>query len=213
MADALRRLRAMDLERVVNEQRQSEAVLQSIDDGLVIFGQDACVQRLNPVAARQLGVTAEACVGRALGELLNHPTLDVDLHRCLRGEGSAGRELSVDTNGSQRYLAISIVPISSDRHRRQGAVMVIRDITEHKAFEQLRTEFVLGASHELRTPVTSLRMGLGMLTEKRLFTEGSREQELLATVNEELERLMRLVNDLFDLSRLQAGRQALELEP
>ncbi|MBK8964343.1 MAG: PAS domain-containing protein [Candidatus Competibacteraceae bacterium] len=215
MAAALRRFRAMDLERVLNEQRQSEAVLQSIDDGLVIFGHDARVRRLNPVAGRQLGVVPEACIGRSLGELLDNPAVDAAVRRCLGlddGPEGAARELRVGDHGDERrYLAYSILPISDERVGYQGAVMVIRDITEHRAFEQMRTEFVMRASHELRTPVTGIRMGIGMLTEKRPFAEGSREGDLLATVNEELSRLMRLMNDLLDLSRLQAGRQALEL--
>ncbi|MDG4562518.1 MAG: ATP-binding protein [Candidatus Competibacter sp.] len=216
MAAALRRFRAMDLERVLNEQRQSEAVLQSIDDGLVIFGHDARIQRLNPVAARQLGLTPETCVDHPLGELLNNPAIDATIRRCLDLDDdleSAACELSVGGLDEPRYLAYSILPISDERVGRQGVVMVIRDITEHRAFEQMRTEFVMRASHELRTPVTSIRMGIGMLTEKTPFAEGSREEDLLATVNEELSRLMRLVNDLLDLSRLQAGRQALELAP
>ncbi|MDG4560181.1 MAG: ATP-binding protein [Candidatus Competibacter sp.] len=216
MAAALRRFRAMDLERVLNEQRQSEAVLQSIDDGLVIFGHDARIQRLNPVAARQLGLTPETCVGHPLGELLANPAIDAAIRRCLDlddGLESTACELSVGGRDEPRYLAYSILPISDERVGRQGVVMVIRDITAHRAFEQMRTEFVMRASHELRTPVTSIRMGIGMLTEKTPFAEGSREEDLLATVNEELSRLMRLVNDLLDLSRLQAGRQALELAP
>lgn len=215
MAAALRRFRAMDLERVLNEQRQSEAVLQSIDDGLVIFGHDARIRRLNPVAARQLGVAAETCVDHSLGELLDNPTVDAAVRRCLGlddSSDSAACELRVGgPDGERRFLAYSILPISDEHVGYQGAVMVIRDITEHKTFEQMRTEFVMRASHELRTPVTSIRMGIGMLTEKRPFAEGSREADLLATVNEELGRMMRLVNDLLDLSRLQAGRQALEL--
>jgi NtrC-family two-component system sensor histidine kinase KinB len=212
MAEALGKLRAMDLERVINEQRQSEAVLQSIDDGLVIFEQNATVKRLNPVAALQLGIPVEASVGRTLTELLDDPNLDADVHRGLEGEDGIGRELVFGVETGRRYLGYSIVPIDTGDNHCQGAVMVIRDITEHKAFDQLRTEFVLKASHELRTPVTSIRMGLGILTEKRPFAEESRERELLVTVNEELDRLMRLVNDLFDLSRLRAGYQGLDLE-
>lgn len=216
MAAALQRFRAMDLERVLNEQRQSEAVLQSMDDGLVIFGHDARVQRLNPVAARQLNLVAEHCIGHLLGELLADPAIDTTIRRCLGlddGIDTAAPELRINGPDQQRYLVYSILPISDHEVPSRGAVMVIRDITEHKAFEQMRTEFVMRASHELRTPLTSIRMGIGMLTEKAPFTEGSREQELLTTVNEELNRLMRLVNDLLDLSRLQAGRQALELVP
>lgn len=216
MTGALQRFRTMDLERVLNEQRQSEAVLQSIDDGLVIFGQDARIQRLNPVAARQLGLDPEQAGGWRLGELLTDTGIDTEVRRCLgldvAAQEPAAQELQIDKAGGKRYLSYTVVPVVGDNERRLGAVMVIRDITDHKAFEQMRNEFVMHASHELRTPVTSIRMGLGMLAEKTPFDQGSRERELLDTVTEELSRLTRLVNDLFDLSRLQAGRLPLELE-
>jgi NtrC-family two-component system sensor histidine kinase KinB len=213
MARALQTFREMNLERTLNEQRQSEAVLRSIDDGLVIFGDDGCIRRLNPVAVRQLGLAPDVCIGRRLGELLDDASIDSAVRHCLGLDHDAGtslHELQLDNTGTRRYLAYSVLPISDEQERRHGAVMVLRDVTEHKAFEQMRNEFVMRASHELRTPVTSIRMGIGLLSEKMPFAAASREQELLETVSEELTRLMNLVNDLFDLSRFQAGRKELE---
>lgn len=214
MAQSLQRFHDMNLERILLEQRQSEAVLRSIDDGLVIFGHDGHIRHLNPVAARQLRIDPGECQGRALGELLQTGDIDQEVRRCLGladGSGDPGAgELTIDSVAGDRHLSYTVLPIIGDQPNRQGAVMVIRDITEHKAFEQLRNEFVMRASHELRTPVTSIRMGMGMLAEKSPFGPASRERELLDTVIEELDRLTRLVNDLFDLSRLQADRLPLE---
>ncbi|HXH04645.1 MAG TPA: ATP-binding protein [Candidatus Competibacteraceae bacterium] len=216
MAEALRQFRAMDLERVLHEQRQSEAVLASIDDGLVIFAEDGRIERMNPVAQRQLGLAGRDCTGQRLGEVLGEAALDALVARCLGlgGDEPAGaQELSVGEGDGRRFLAYSVMPIVGSGERRQGAVLVLRDITAHKAFEQMRTEFVVRASHELRTPLTSLSMGIGMLVERAPFAPHSRERELLDTVYEELQRLLRLVNDLFDLSRFQAGKQSLERVP
>ena len=217
MAQALQRFRAMDLERVLYEQRQSEAVLQSIDDGLVIFGHDARIQRLNPIATRQLGLDPEHCIGQRLGDLLTDADIDAEVRRCLGLDAavrdSSAQELKIDSDGGHRYLRYTVLPIVGDQENRLGAVMVIHDITEYKAFEQMRSELVMRASHELRTPITSIRMGIGMLAEKKPFAEHSREHELFETVKEEIGRLTQLTNDLFDLSRLQAGRIPLEPEP
>jgi NtrC-family two-component system sensor histidine kinase KinB len=216
MARALQRFEAMNLERVLREQRQSEAVLQSIDDGLVIFSEDARISHLNPIAARQLGFDARACRDRQLGELLGDDGIDAVVRRCLGSAEDSGKpgvgELHIERAGGTRFLGYSVLPIIGEREQRQGAVMVIRDITEHKAFEQMRNEFVMRASHELRTPVTGIRMGIGMLAEKTPYPAGSRERELFDTVSEELDRLTLLVNDLFDLSRLQANRLPLTLQ-
>lgn len=216
MARALQRFEAMNLERVLREQRQSEAVLQSIDDGLVIFGEDARIRHLNPIAARQLSMDAAACRDHYLGELLDDDAIDTEVRHCLDSDEDAGSgigELRIERSGGTRFLGYSVLPIVGEQQHRQGAVMVIRDITEHRAFEQMRNEFVMRASHELRTPVTGIRMGIGMLAEKAPYPADSRERELFDTVTEELDRLTQLVNDLFDLSRLQADRLPLTLQP
>ena len=91
--------------------------------------------------------------------------------------------------------------------------MVLRDVTEQRAFERVRSEFVLRASHELRTPVTGMHMAFGLLQERVHFAADSREADLLNTVNEEMQRLMQLINDLLNFSRYQNGLQKLSLAP
>jgi NtrC-family two-component system sensor histidine kinase KinB len=77
----------------------------------------------------------------------------------------------------------------------------------------MRSEFVLRASHELRTPLASIRMGLSLLGEKMTFAEGSRERELYQTVQQEITRMVGLLTDLLDLSRMRVGQQKFELAP
>lgn len=91
--------------------------------------------------------------------------------------------------------------------------MVLHDVTEQRAFERVRSEFVLRASHELRTPVTGMHMAFGLLQERLHFSKESREADLLNTVTEEMQRLMQLINDLLNFSRYQNGLQKLTLAP
>jgi NtrC-family two-component system sensor histidine kinase KinB len=91
--------------------------------------------------------------------------------------------------------------------------MVLHDVTEQRAFERVRSEFVLRASHELRTPVTGMHMAFGLFRERAHFAADSREADLLDTVNEEMQRLMQLINDLLNFSRYQNGLQKLSLAP
>jgi NtrC-family two-component system sensor histidine kinase KinB len=88
---------------------------------------------------------------------------------------------------------------------------VLRDVTELRTFERVRSEFVLRASHELRTPVTGMLMALSLLQERLDFPPDSREADLLSTLDEEMNRLLRLINDLLDFSRYQNGLQSLAL--
>ena len=91
--------------------------------------------------------------------------------------------------------------------------MVLHDVTEQRAFERVRSEFVLRASHELRTPVTGMHMAFGLLRERLSVAPGSREADLCETISEEMQRLNQLINDLLNFSRYQSGLQKLELAP
>lgn len=91
--------------------------------------------------------------------------------------------------------------------------MVLHDVTEQRAFERVRSEFVLRASHELRTPVTGMHMAFGLLRERLKFPPEAREHDLLETIGEEMQRLTQLINDLLNFSRYQSGLQKLELGP
>ena len=214
MAEALRQHQATNVDELLAGQQRLQAVLDSIDDGLLMIDQQGRLEHLNPVAQRQLGWD-ESRLGQPLGEALKRPELDQQLQTVLRG-GSLERlpeDLSVDIEGENRLLTYSLTPVSQPKGPILGAVMVLHDVTEQRAFERVRSEFVLRASHELRTPVTGMHMAFGLFLERARFDPQSRETDLLNTVNEEMQRLMQLINDLLNFSRYQNGLQKLTLAP
>ncbi|MDE3739516.1 MULTISPECIES: KinB sensor domain-containing domain [Pseudomonas] len=214
MAEALRQFKETNIEKLLAEQQRLKAVLDSIDDGLLIVDRQGRIQHANPVAQRQLS-WAEAPLGQTLSQALGRPDLDELAQRVLRGEPleDEPEDLVIEADGEQRLLSWRLTPVLLDEGRLLGGVMVLRDVTEERAFERVRNEFVLRASHELRTPVTGMQMAFGLLNERLRFDSESREADLQRTVDEEMQRLVRLINDLLDFSRYQSGVQALEREP
>lgn len=214
MAEALRTHQATNVNELIAGQQRMQAVLDSIDDGLLMIDRQGLLEHLNPVAQRQLGWDNDR-KGRSLGEALDRPDLDAQLQTVLRG-GTLERapdDLSLEVDGETRLLAYSLTPVSHVQGDILGAVMVLHDVTEQRAFERVRSEFVLRASHELRTPVTGMHMAFGLLQERVRFEAHTREADLLKTVNEEMQRLMQLINDLLNFSRYQSGLQKLTLGP
>lgn len=212
MAEALREFKSSGIEALHAEQQRLQAVLDCIDDGLLIVDCQGRVEHFNPVAQRQLGWNPSH-LGQTLGEALQRPALDAQLHLVLQGQSLelALDDLQVEVAGEKRLLAYNLSAVSHSPGTLIGAVMVLRDVTEQRLFERLRNEFVLRASHELRTPVTSMLMAFALLQERLHFLEGSREADLLATLDEEMHRLLRLINDLLNFSRYQNGLQTLAL--
>lgn len=214
MAEALRRHQVTNVDELLAGQQRLQAVLDSIDDGLLMIDRQGRLEHLNPVAQRQLGWEQDR-LGTGLGEALNRPELDEQLYLVLRGGTleRAPEDLSIEIDGETRLLTFSLTPVSHTKGHILGAVMVLHDVTEQRAFERVRSEFVLRASHELRTPVTGMHMAFGLLQERVSFPAESREADLLKTVNEEMQRLMQLINDLLNFSRYQNGLQKLTLAP
>lgn len=214
MAEALREHQATNVDELLAGQQRLQAVLDSIDDGLLMIDRQGQLEHLNPVAQRQLGWEDDR-LGQGLGTALGRPELDAQLQLVLRG-GTLERapdDLSIEVDGESRLLTYSLTPVSHTQGHILGAVMVLHDVTEQRAFERVRSEFVLRASHELRTPVTGMHMAFGLFRERAKFPEESREADLLDTVNEEMQRLMQLINDLLNFSRYQNGLQKLTLAP
>jgi NtrC-family two-component system sensor histidine kinase KinB len=215
MGRQLSMLRDTNVERIMAEQRRTSAVLDSIDDGLVIFSDQGVIERINAVAERQLGVEPDAAVGKGFESIG-----DESIARHIRQVLASGEfidfgrpELRIQHDGEERIIAYSLHRFVESQSDRIGVVMVLRDVTVQHAFDKMRSEFVMRASHELRTPIASIRMGLSLLGEKMQFVEGSRERELYQTVQQEITRMVGLLTDLLDLSRMRVGEQRFELNP
>jgi len=214
MAAALEAYNSTSIDRLLAEQRRNDVVLGSIDDGLIIVDERAQIERLNPIAARQLGTTVELAIGRTLDDILGGERFD---QRII--DDIASQQLSQDNEPDlvigegvmQRTLAVALTPFTDET--RPGLVVMIRDVTEEREQEKLRMDFVLRASHELRTPVSGLRMAMDLLAERATFAPDTREADLFDTVHTETKRLADLVNDLLDVSRLSHADTPLKLEP
>ncbi|MBB5207709.1 sensor histidine kinase [Chiayiivirga flava] len=215
MVAALERFHAMNLDRIVAERRRLDQVVANIDDGLVIFDEAGRIERVNPVAALQLEVDPERAVGMHIDQIVAMPQLADEIQRLLAHPGAAPAaacDLVVGDDTERRTLNCSLLPFYDTA--RLGLILVLRDVTEQRRFERMRTDFILRASHELRTPITGMRMSIGLLRDKIQFApDNARDRELFATLQQETERLVALITELFDLSRLYARSEQRQTGP
>ncbi|WP_313086041.1 KinB sensor domain-containing domain [Pseudomonas sp.] len=214
MAQALHDFKQTNVEALVDGQQRLQALLDSIDDGLLIVDRQGRLEHANPVAQRQLAWETEH-LGSTLGQALGYPELDTAAQQVLDDKSLSAppEDLVIEADGERRLLSWRMSPVNHHDGRISGAVMVIHDVTDQRTFERVRNEFVLRASHELRTPVTGMQMAFSLLRERTHYPENSRESDLFCTVHEEMQRLVTLINDLLNFSRYQSGQQKLEREP
>ena len=211
--------REMDLDRLVAEKQKSDAIVQAIDDGVVLVGPDLKVLELNDAARRLLSAGAtRPANGRRLAEVVGDERVEAEARAVLGGGQPAGgpddeRVVVVGSGGSERHLDFSVTPIMGDQNRVAGAVLVLRDVSRFRQLDRLKSEFVMAVSHELQTPLTGLGMSVALLGEHVMDNLDEEDRELLAAANDEVFRLTALVRDLLDLSKIEAGRIELEIVP
>jgi signal transduction histidine kinase/CheY-like chemotaxis protein len=180
--------------RVEAERRRLDQTVRSLGDALIIVGADGVVSAANPRAAQ---LAPELTVGTRVG-LAGSPE-PAPLGKALAGE------VTVDRDG--RTLAVTASRLEAGA----GTVWTIRDVSERARLERLKSEFVATASHELRSPLTSIKGFVELLSQGKGLD--ARQQEFLDIVLMSTNRLVDLVNDLLDVARVEAGRVEIHRRP
>lgn len=217
MAAQLARYHEMNIDQVISERNKGEAILSSIEDGLVVFDTTLGVTGINPAARRMLGLQFTECIGRPCTDILPAPHVCDLIRKTVEGGvqpeiPEEERVLTVSAEERSRHLLFSITPIRGRDRNLSGILLLLKDVTRLKEVEQLKSEFVMAASHELRTPLTSMGMSIDLLLEHAAHRLEEADRELLQAAHEEVHRMQALVNDLLDLSKIEAGRIDLEIE-
>ncbi len=216
MEERDRRLRARTAEL--------DAIITQSADGIAIHGPAGELQRLNPAAIRILGRTtvrlglspAEQAICFSIHTPGGDPfdPSELPVTAALRGETRVAQELRIETEaGEERFVACSAAPLADSRGRIYGAVSIFRDMTQAHEAQQEKDNFVSVVSHELKTPITSIK-GYAQMLLRRAEESGSDDRDLkgLRIINDEVERMVELINQLLDVSRLEMQRLQLSLD-
>jgi PAS domain S-box-containing protein len=194
----------------VQERAHSAEALEYVDDGVILVDEAGIVRLWNPTAAISLRRSAVEAVGRPIAELLAH-WQSLQSRIPVASEPQAGgtsraQTLPVDVDGEERWLSISAVGFPG------GTVYAFRDVTDERAVEQMKTDFVSTVSHELRTPLAAIYGAAMTLQRRDVVVEEAQRNRLLEVVSSEADRLARIVNDILWASRLESGRMSIAIE-
>jgi signal transduction histidine kinase len=207
MSTKLRAYRDAMQERVLRTQRTMEATLTSAPDPLFLVGADGCVTVRNP-AAEELARTAEFRDGFPA-------PLAAPLQQVL-GSGEHylptdyARVVTVRVGREDRHYLPRILAVGDRLTGFRGAAVVLQDVTKFRLLDDAKTNLVGTVSHELKTPLTSLRMAVYLLLEQNVGALTASQRELLEGARDDADRLLRILDGLLDLARLEAGASALD---
>ncbi len=191
-------------ETLHRERREALAILGSMVEGVVAVDREMRVVQINNEARRALGIEAGQVTGRTLWDITRVQPVWQLLERVIRGTREARDEITLSGRDGARSLSLHATPLRSEAVGHiAGAVVVLHDITGQRRLEQVRRDFVTNVSHELKTPLTSIRGFVETLLDDRDAPPEVRERFLLK-IKDHSHRLSALVADLLTLSRIES---------
>jgi len=219
MATQLQSYEQLNIDQIMREKQKNEAILTSIEDGIILINSAGEVVNFNPAAAELFRRTWTAgSQPIPMAQLIRDDTLLDHLQTTL-DKGTPpdvpDDERITTLAGLQedKYYAYTITPFTGHTAGLDGIILHLRDVTRLKQLDQLKSEFVMAASHELRTPLTNISMSIGILRDHLAETLSNQDAEMLDTAQTEIRRLRSLVNDLLELSKIETGRIQMTFEP
>lgn len=208
-----------ELERL---SRRNELILESVGEGVYGINLAGECSFVNPAALKFTGHSREELMKavHTMHEILQHhkedgseyPWEESPTYATLN-DGEIRRvkaEAMWRKDGSRFPVDYVVTPIVEEDERILGAVVTFQDVTERRAIEQMKNEFISIVSHELRTPLTSIRGSLGLLASGLLKKFPDKADKMLKIAVENTDRLVRLINDILDIERLESGKVTVE---
>jgi PAS domain S-box-containing protein len=203
------------------EGSKSQAILESVADGVMVGDSSGRVILFNAAAGRILGIKREEAIDRPIDDMLG-------LYSAAGGKwvqqvrewhtSAEARQRTpilsqrIELKAEKRYITVTVAPVTmSDEYL--GSVSVFRDITAEVEADLAKTEFISTVSHELRTPMTSIKGYADLLLIGAAGAVNESQQRFLSVIKSNADRFSVLVNDLLDISRIESGRVKLELTP
>jgi len=197
----------------IHEQMQAEqlsTVINNTESGLVLIDDKGYIHLVNRKILSMFGQTEKDYIGYLYYEVFDHERIHETVQQTFLYEKNVKQPLIQKKQQQKRYIEIVGAPIFNERHMLKGAVLVFYDITEYKRLEVMRRDYVANVSHELKTPITSIKGFAETILEGDIQHE-EEKRYFLEIIYDESKRLQLLVEDLLTLSSLEKDEFQLNL--
>lgn len=197
----------------------SKTILSTVDTGIITLNESGIIKDLNRFALFMLKLKFSEAVGKKYSDIIKLKSFQITKnikHKMpveyvlTAGKQYVTNKLSISSEHKKNFpVELSIIPFF-DQNKVIGAALSFRDITKEKEIEKSKNEFISIASHELKTPITAIK-ALSQILERKLKIEGNNKHiYLISKINQQIDKITKLINDLLNLNRIEEGNFALK---
>ena len=208
MAEKLDEYESSNLAKIKFEKSRIETIINQMRDGIIGLDEKKNILFLNAVSEKLLGLKEAAIAG------LYAPDIAVtnDLMRTLLQDNGDKKELKIYADNKESYFNKDVLEVTNNETI-IGQVIVLRNITPFHELNEAKTNFIATVSHELKTPISSIKMSARLLTDLRVGALNEEQQELIRSITDDADRLLKITGELLNMSQVETGNIQLKLQP
>jgi signal transduction histidine kinase len=207
MAGQLDEYEHSNLAKIMFEKQRAETVINSMKDASIGIDKNGTVLFANQQALQLLNLKEADIVGQQQEDVQRRN----DLFKFLTNEEN-GMPFKIVVNDKENYFTKEQIDIQT-QNEKIGNVIILKNITPYKELDVARTNFIATISHELKTPLASSDFSLRLLEDERVGTLTAEQKELVQSLKDDNQRLLRILSELLDLSQVESGKIQLNLQP
>lgn len=223
MAEKLEEYKAGNIEKLMMEKKRIETLINNLKDPVIGLDEKRKVLFMNNVALQIAGLNAESVIGKAVQDIAMRNDLVRILAQDLfateqKQSGANSNPVKIYADNKESYfekevIPIKIVPTGEKEEKLIGTVILLQNITPYKELDFAKTNFIATVSHELKTPISSIKMSLQLLENKQVGALNPEQNALVESIKEDAARLLKITGELLNMAQVESGIIQMNLIP
>lgn len=208
MAQKLDEYEHSNLAKIKFEKSRIDTIINQMNDGIIGLDENRKLLFMNKVAEKLLGLKETEIMGHYAPDVALHN----DLMRNLLQDHGKEKELKIYADQKESYFHLDIFNVNNNE-KVIGQVIVLRNITPFHELNEAKTNFIATISHELKTPIASIKMSAQLLSDTRVGGVNKEQEELIKSINDDSNRLLKITSELLNMSQVETGHIQLKIQP
>ncbi len=222
MAEKLEEYKAGNLEKLLMEKKRIETLINNMSEPVIGLDEKKQVLFMNNIAIKIAGLQSEYVIGKPVqdiavqNDLIRTLVQELFITDTLQSQHKQPVKIYADNKESyfeKEIIPIKIIPTGEKDEKQIGTVILLQNITPYKELDFAKTNFIATVSHELKTPISSIKMSLQLLENKQVGELNTEQQSLIESIKEDAGRLLRITGELLNMTQVESGTIQMNVVP
>ncbi|MCU7613074.1 ATP-binding protein [Chryseobacterium sp. GMJ5] len=215
MAEKLEEYESSNLSKQLMDKKRIETLVNNMHDAVIGLDENHFIYMINDEALKITNLNKEEIIGKTVHEVAVNNDLIRELLKNIDHPSKDSLKIAADNKENyfeQEIVPINIVKTGEKEKKYIGKVILLRNITPFKELDFAKTNFIATISHELKTPIAAIKMGVQLMENEKFGALNEQQKELLKSINEDGQRLLDITGELLNLSQVESGNIKLKIE-